>query len=57
MYHNKTITVNNKKFYNRNNCEFVFCNSCYWCATILKVVYDIGKCPICRKNKLYVQNI
>ena len=56
MYHNKTITLH-KNFYDRNKCEFVFCNSCYWRATILKVVCDIDKCPICRKNKLYVQNI
>lgn len=56
MYNNKTIVLN-KNFYDRNNCKFVFCNSCYWCATNLKAVYDINKCVVCGKSKVYVRNI
>jgi len=30
----KTITVN-KDYYNKNNCRFVLCDSCWWFATII----------------------
>lgn len=56
MYDNKTIVLN-KNFYDRNNCKFLFCNLCYWCATNLKAVCDINKCVVCGKSKLYVRNI
>jgi len=57
MYNNNKTIILDKNFYDRNNCKFVFCNSCYWCATNLKAVYDINKCVVCGKSKVYVRNI
>jgi hypothetical protein len=57
MYTNKTIIVN-KSNYDKSNCRFVLCESCWWFATILKDVYKISHCPICKKkNMLHIERI
>lgn len=59
MFANKTLTVN-KHYYDKSNCRFVLCESCWWFATILKDVSKISsQCPKCKKKKkkLYVDRI
>ena len=60
MFTYKTITLN-KDYYNKNNCRFILCDSCWWFATILKDVSNISsQCPKCNKKKrkkLYVDRI
>ena len=65
MFANKTLTVN-KHYYDKSNCRFVLCESCWWFATILKDVSNISsQCPKCnkkktnkkKKKKLYVDRI
>jgi CO dehydrogenase/acetyl-CoA synthase gamma subunit (corrinoid Fe-S protein) len=52
----KTITVN-KDYYNKNNCRFVLCDSCWWFATIIKNSFKISECPICKNRKIYIETI
>jgi hypothetical protein len=56
MFTYKTTIVINKDYYDKNNCRFVLCESCWWFATILKDIFKIGKCPRCKK-KVYVDRI
>ena len=57
MFTNKIITIN-KYYYDKSNCRFVLCESCWWFATILKDVSKISsKCPRCKKRKVYVERI
>ena len=57
MLKNKIITIN-KYQYDKNNCRFVLCESCWWVATILKDVSKIIQCPRCKKkNSLYIERI
>ena len=58
MFGSKTITIN-KYYYDKNNCRFVLCESCWWFATILKGVSKISsQCPRCKKkNRLYIERI
>lgn len=35
MSNKQTIISTNKNYYDRYNCKFTFCESCYWFATIL----------------------
>lgn len=57
MFTNKAITIINNDYYDKNNCKFVLCDSCWWFATILKDVFKINQCPRCKKKKMYVQRI
>ena len=50
----KTIIPLDKDYYNKNNCKFILCDSCYWFATILKNVYEFNQCPICKKKKICI---
>jgi hypothetical protein len=57
MLTNKIITIN-KYYYDKNNCRFVLCESCWWFATILKDVSKVIQCPRCKKKKrLYIERI
>ena len=47
MLTNKIITIN-KYYYDKNNCRFVLCESCWWFATILKDVSKVIQCPRCK---------
>ena len=58
MFTNKAITIINNNYYDKNNCKFVLCDSCWWFATILNDdVFKINQCPRCKKKKIYVQRI
>ncbi|HET8857002.1 MAG TPA: hypothetical protein VFM28_05705, partial [Nitrososphaeraceae archaeon] len=47
-----------KYYYDKNNCRFVLCESCWWFATILKDVSKVIQCPRCKKKKrLYIERI
>ena len=50
-------TIVNKDYYDKNSCRFVLCDSCFWFATILKNVFKISECPICRNKKIYIETI
>jgi hypothetical protein len=50
-------TIVNKDYYDKNSCRFVLCDSCFWFATILKNVFKINECPICRNKKIYIETI
>ena len=50
MFTYKTTIVINKDYYDKNNCRFVLCESCWWFATILKDIFKFSKCPICKKK-------
>jgi|GEM_PF-2220167 len=55
---NTITTIINNKYYNKDNCQFVLCDSCYWCVTILKNIdKKFNHCPLCKKKKLYVERI
>ena len=56
MFTYKTTIVINKDYYDKNDCRFVLCESCWWFATILKDIFKISKCPRCKK-KVYVNRI
>ena len=59
MFTNK-ITIVNKYYYyyDKTNCKFVLCESCWWFDTILKDVYKISHCPRCKKkNGFHVERI
>ena len=58
MFTNKAVTIINNDYYDKNNCKFVLCDSCWWFATILNDdVFKINQCPRCKKKKIYVQRI
>ena len=56
MFTYKTITIN-KDYYNKNNCRFVLCDSCWWFATILQNDFKISECSICKNRKIYIEMI
>jgi CO dehydrogenase/acetyl-CoA synthase gamma subunit (corrinoid Fe-S protein) len=57
MFTNNTIIVN-KYYYDKSNCKFILCDSCWWFATLLKDVPKISKCPKCKKkNRLHIDRI
>lgn len=47
----------NNMFYKRELCRFVFCNSCFWIATLLKDIMNIVQCPECNSRELFVNQI
>jgi hypothetical protein len=57
MFKIETITSLNKDYYNKNNCKFILCDSCWWFATILTNVYEFNQCPICKKKQIYIERI
>lgn len=54
MFTYKTTIVINKDYYDKNNCRFVLCESCWWFATILKDIFKISKCPRCKKKFMLI---
>jgi len=56
MFRYKTTIVIKNDYYDKNNCRFVLCESCWWFATILKDLIKFNKCPRCKK-KIYVERI
>lgn len=35
-----------------SKAQFLICNSCYWCASILTSYFDLKKCPCCLDEAL-----
>ena len=56
MLISRIITVN-KYYYDKSNCKFILCESCWWFTTSLKDESKISKCPRCNKKKVYVEKI
>ncbi|HET7642907.1 MAG TPA: DUF3179 domain-containing (seleno)protein [Nitrososphaeraceae archaeon] len=50
MTNNQTTISISKNYYDKHNCIFAFCESCYWFATIL--VEEFGT-----SGKLYNSNL
>jgi CO dehydrogenase/acetyl-CoA synthase gamma subunit (corrinoid Fe-S protein) len=52
----KQIIINkNKKYYDKHNCKFAFCESCYWFATILveDKFNNIKQCYMCDNKNIH----
>jgi len=49
------ISINKKDYYDKYNCKFAFCESCYWFATILVNKFNnINRCYICNKKDIHI---
>jgi len=46
-YHQQSGTV--RRY---NDAEFLICNYCFWCATILSNAINYEKCPSCKRAKM-----
>jgi hypothetical protein len=53
----KAHTIPEKYYYDKKNFRFVLCDKCFWFATILKNIFKVTQCPICKKNKLHIDRI
>jgi hypothetical protein len=55
MTNSQTIINISKKYYDKHNSKFVFCESCYWFATILveDKFNNIKQCYICNKKNIH----
>ena len=58
MYNKQIISSVTKNYYDKYNCKFAFCESCYWFATILadKLNND-NRCYICKKKDIHIGTI
>ena len=55
---NKTIISLDKKYYDKYNCKFAFCESCYWIATILINKFNnTNHCYNCNKKDIHIETI
>lgn len=54
---NKQTIIINKNYYDKHNCKFVFCESCYWVATILVNKFNMNHCYICKKKDIHMEII
>ena len=58
MYDKQTIGSINKNYYDKYNCKFTFCESCYWVATILVNKFNNTKrCSNCNKKGIHIETI
>jgi CO dehydrogenase/acetyl-CoA synthase gamma subunit (corrinoid Fe-S protein) len=58
MINKQTIISINKNYYDKRNCKFAFCESCYWVATILVDKFNnTHNCYNCRKKDIHVETI
>lgn len=60
MFTKQQTTSINKNYYDKYNCKFIFCESCYWFATILvkdNFNNDINQCYICNKKNIHIGKI
>jgi hypothetical protein len=53
----QTIISIDKKYYDKYNCKFAFCESCYWFATILVDKFNNNHCYNCRKKDIHIEKI
>jgi hypothetical protein len=56
MSNNQTIIID-KNYYDKYNCKFALCESCYWFATILVNKFNINHCYICKKKDIHMETI
>ena len=54
---NKLTIITHKNYYDKHNCKFAFCESCYWVATILINKFNINHCYICKKKNIHRETI
>jgi hypothetical protein len=58
MSNKQTIISLDKKYYDKYNCKFAFCESCYWIATILVNKFNnINHCYNCNKKDIHIETI
>ena len=59
MSNKQTIISLDKKYYDKYNCKFAFCESCYWIATILvkNKFNNNNHCYNCRKRDIHIGTI
>ena len=57
MYDKQTIGSINKNYYDKYNCKFTFCESCYWVATILVNKFNMIRCYNCNKKGIHIGTI
>ena len=57
MYNKQIISSVTKNYYDKYNCKFAFCESCYWFATILVNKFNINHCYICKKKDIHMETI
>ncbi len=59
MYNKQTISSVTKNYYDKYNCKFAFCESCYWFATILdkNKFNNANHCYICNKKDIHIGTI
>jgi len=59
MSNNQIIVSINKKYYDKYNCKFAFCESCYWFATILveNKFNNTKHCYKCKTKDIHIQTI
>ena len=59
MSSKQIITSINKNYYDKNNCKFAFCESCYWFATILveNKSNNSNRCYKCNKKDIHIGTI
>ena len=54
---NKQTIITHKNYYDKHNCKFAFCESCYWVATILINKFNINYCYLCKKKDIHTETI
>jgi CO dehydrogenase/acetyl-CoA synthase gamma subunit (corrinoid Fe-S protein) len=58
MSNTQTISINKNYYYDKYNCKFAFCESCYWFATILVVnKFNNNNCYNCNKKNIHIETI
>jgi hypothetical protein len=53
------ISITKKNNYDKYNCKFAFCESCYWIATILvkNKFNNANHCYNCNKKDIHIETI
>jgi hypothetical protein len=53
------ISINKKNYYDKYNCKFAFCESCYWFAIILlkNKFNNFNRYYICNKKDIDIEAI
>ena len=59
MSNKQTNMSINKKYYDKYNCKFAFCESCYWIATILvkNKFNNTNHSYDCNKKDIHIETI
>ena len=58
MSNKQTIISLDKKYYDKYNCKFAFCESCYWVATsLINKFNNTNHCYNCNKKDIHIETI